>query len=74
MTNKDLNPDDINRIRDDIDRIDNEILKLMAERKAHSLRIAKEKDAQDRPSRDQLREEDLIADRIATGMDHDLDA
>lgn len=74
MTNNELNSNDINRIRDDIDRIDNEILKLMAERKAHSLRIAKEKDAQDRPSRDQLREEDLIADRIAAGMDHDLDA
>ena len=67
-------PSDIEQIRDDIDRIDSDILKLLAERKAHSLRIAKEKGIQDRPSRDQIREEDLIADRIAAGMDHDLDS
>ncbi|HEY7469302.1 MAG TPA: bifunctional 3-deoxy-7-phosphoheptulonate synthase/chorismate mutase [Acidimicrobiia bacterium] len=68
------NPDDIGQIRDDIDRIDAEILKLLAERKAHSLRIAKEKGRHDRPSRDQLREEGLISDRIASGMEHDLDS
>lgn len=68
------NQDDIERIRSDIDRIDEDILKLLAERKAHSLRIAKAKSRHDRPSRDQLREEDLIAGRIAAGMDHDLDA
>jgi chorismate mutase/prephenate dehydratase len=67
-------PGDIEQIRSDIDRIDADILKLLAERKAHSLRIAKEKGIHDRPSRDQLREEDLIADRIAAGMDHDLDS
>ncbi|HEY4606872.1 MAG TPA: prephenate dehydratase domain-containing protein, partial [Acidimicrobiia bacterium] len=67
-------PGDIEQIRDDIDRIDSDILKLLAERKAHSLRIAKEKGIHDRPSRDQSREEDLIADRIAAGMDHDLDS
>ncbi len=70
----DSNPGDITQIRDDIDRIDADILKLLAERKAHSLRIAKEKGIHDRPSRDQLREEDLIADRIASGMGHDLDS
>ncbi len=68
------NPGDITQIRDDIDRIDADILKLLAERKAHSLRIAKEKGIHDRPSRDQLREEDLIADRSASGMGHDLDS
>ncbi|MGH8953333.1 MAG: bifunctional 3-deoxy-7-phosphoheptulonate synthase/chorismate mutase [Acidimicrobiia bacterium] len=67
-------PGDIEQIRDDIDRIDADILKLLAERKAHSIRIAKEKGIHDRPSRDQLREEDLISDRIASGMDHDLDS
>lgn len=65
---------DIEQIRDDIDRIDSDILKLLAERKAHSLRIAKEKGIHDRPSRDQMREEDLIADRIAAGMERDLDS
>ncbi len=72
--NNEPNPGDIEQIRDDIDRIDADILKLLAERKAHSLRIAKEKGIYDRPSRDQWREEDLIADRIASGMDHDLDS
>jgi chorismate mutase/prephenate dehydratase len=70
----DPNPDDIEQIRDDIDRIDSDILKLLAERKAHSLRIAKEKGIHDRPSRDQTREEGLISDRIAAGMEHDLDS
>jgi chorismate mutase / prephenate dehydratase len=74
MTPPEPNPSDIEMIRDDIDRIDQDILKLLAERKAHSLRIAKEKEVHDRPSRDPSREEDLIADRIASGMDHDLDA
>lgn len=70
----DSNPGDIEHIRDDIDRIDADILKLLAERKAHSLRIAKEKGIHDRPSRDQSREEGLISDRIAAGMEHDLDS
>jgi chorismate mutase/prephenate dehydratase len=70
----DPNPGDIEQIRDDIDRIDADILKLLAERKAHSLRIAKEKGIHDRPSRDQTREEGLISDRIASGMEHDLDS
>ena len=65
---------DINQIRDDIDHVDAEILRLLAERRAHSLRMAKEKGLTERPSRDQIREENLIADRIAAGLDHDLDS
>jgi chorismate mutase/prephenate dehydratase len=72
--NPETDPGDIEHIRDDIDRIDADILKLLAERKAHSLRIAKEKAIHDRPSRDQTREEGLISDRIAAGMEHDLDS
>ena len=67
-------PEDIDEIRQNIDAVDSEILKLLAERRAHSARMAKEKGLQDRPSRDQAREEDLISDRIASGMDHDLDS
>ncbi|MEA1903803.1 MAG: bifunctional 3-deoxy-7-phosphoheptulonate synthase/chorismate mutase [Actinomycetota bacterium] len=66
-------PPDINQIRSSIDEVDAEIMRLLAERKAHSLRIAREKGRVDRPSRDQTREEDLIAERIAVGHDHDLD-
>jgi chorismate mutase/prephenate dehydratase len=65
---------DINDIRSDIDKVDGEIMRLLAERKSHSLRIAREKGRADRPSRDQLREEDLIAERIASANEHDLDS
>ena len=64
----------ISDIRADIDRVDDEIMRLLAERKAHSLRMAREKSRIDRPSRDQTREEDLIAERVAVGHDHDLDS
>ena len=43
-------PSDINHIRREIDDLDNEILKLLAERRAYSLRIAKEKGLEDKPS------------------------
>ncbi len=69
-----LEEDDISQIRDDIDRVDAEILKLLAERKAFSLRMAREKGLHARPSRDMSREEDLISDRITAGMTHDLDS
>lgn len=65
---------DITTIRSDIDRVDAEIMRLLAERKTYSLRIATEKGRIDRPSRDLTREEDLIADRIAVGHEHDLDS
>ncbi len=68
------NEDDITQIRDDIDRVDAEILKLLAERKAFSLQMAREKGLHARPSRDMSREEDLISDRINSGMSHDLDS
>ncbi len=73
MTNSQNQPD-INRLRNDIDHVDSEIVKLLAERKGLSLRIAHEKGRVDRPSRDQNREEDLIAKRVMSGQDHDLDA
>lgn len=75
MTNSNNSqPKSIEQIRDDIDNVDSAILRLLAERQAHSRRMAREKGRSDVPSRDQNREEDLIADRIAGGLDHDLDA
>ncbi|HLF61935.1 MAG TPA: bifunctional 3-deoxy-7-phosphoheptulonate synthase/chorismate mutase [Acidimicrobiia bacterium] len=73
-THKEEHEDDVAQIRDDIDRVDAEILKLLAERKAFSIRMAREKGIHDRPSRDMSREEDLISDRINSGMSHDLDS
>ncbi len=65
---------DIDQIRTEIDHVDAEIMRLLAERRAHSLRMAREKGRVELPSRDQHREEDLIADRIAIGHEHDLDS
>ena len=64
---------DIDKIRADIDSLDSEILRLLAERRAQSVKMAREKAVFDRPSRDWTREGDLIADRIAEGSGHDLD-
>ena len=74
MSQNDDNSPDISQVRADIDRVDAEIMRLLAERRAHSLRIARAKGMVDQPSRDQTREEDLIADRIAAGREHDLDS
>lgn len=65
---------DIDRIRSQIDKVDSEILRLLAERKSFSLRMARAKGEFDHPSRDQNREEDLIADRITAAAQHDLDS
>lgn len=65
---------DIDKIRSQIDKVDSEILRLLAERKSHALHMARAKGEFDRPSRDQIREEDLIADRIAAASQHDLDS
>ncbi|MCZ6457111.1 MAG: bifunctional 3-deoxy-7-phosphoheptulonate synthase/chorismate mutase, partial [Actinobacteria bacterium] len=72
--NEPQNPLDIDQIRTDIDHVDDEIVNLLAERKGLSLRIAHEKGRVDQPSRDQNREEELIAKRVASGRDHDLDS
>lgn len=65
---------DIDQIRSDIDQVDTEILRLLAERKSHALRMARLKGIADRPSRDQSREEDLIADRVSAASQHNLDS
>ena len=72
--NEQQNPLDIDQIRTDIDHVDDEIVNLLAERKGLSLRIAHEKGRADQPSRDENREEELIAKRVASGQDHDLDS
>ncbi len=68
-----ISPDDIESIRAGIDKVDAGILELLAQRRTFSLRVARLKGTQDAPSRDLLREEDLIAERIAGGLDHGLD-
>ncbi|MFH1103464.1 MAG: 3-deoxy-7-phosphoheptulonate synthase [Actinomycetota bacterium] len=66
--------DDLESIRQGIDRVDTTILELLGERRAYSMRAARLKGADDSPSRDLLREEDLIADRITEALDYGIDA
>jgi chorismate mutase/prephenate dehydratase len=65
--------DDLQSIRDGIDRIDARLLELLAERRSFSLRAARLKGDAEAPSRDRLREEEVIAERIASGLDRGLD-
>jgi chorismate mutase/prephenate dehydratase len=65
--------DDLDAIRNGIDSVDQKILQLLAERRSFSVRAARLKGEKGSPSRDRLREEDLIAERIAVGMDHSID-
>ena len=66
--------DNIDQIRSGIDDIDGKILQLLAQRRAFSVRAARLKGARGHPSRSPLREEDMIAERIASGLDHQLDS
>ncbi|HEY5652175.1 MAG TPA: bifunctional 3-deoxy-7-phosphoheptulonate synthase/chorismate mutase, partial [Acidimicrobiia bacterium] len=66
--------DDLDSIRQGIDRVDATILELLAQRRAFSQRAARLKGATGSPSRDLLREEDLIADRITEALDYGIDA
>lgn len=68
------NHDNIDQIRDGIDEIDQKILRLLAERRSFSVRAARLKGTEGSPARSRLREEDMIAQRIATGLEHDLDS
>ena len=67
-------PDDLEAIRAGIDDVDAQILSLLARRRSFSVRAAAHKSAGDAPSRDLLREEDLLARRISAGMRHGLDS
>ncbi|MFQ5516092.1 MAG: bifunctional 3-deoxy-7-phosphoheptulonate synthase/chorismate mutase [Acidimicrobiia bacterium] len=61
-------------LRRHIDRVDSDILRLLAERRANSRRIAEEKQRRGLVFRDRTREEDVIADRVRMGRRHALDS
>ena len=66
--------DDLEAIRTGIDDVDRRILRLLAERRSFSVRAARLKGEQGGDTRDRLREEDLIAERIEAGLDHEIDS
>jgi len=71
MTEQQYSLDDI---RKNVSRIDNEIIKLLAERRQLSLEVAKSKIQTAKPVRDQGREQELLLRLIETGKSEQLDA
>ncbi|OAN17501.1 bifunctional chorismate mutase/prephenate dehydratase [Photobacterium jeanii] len=70
MTDKQYSLDDI---RKNVSRIDNELLKLLAERRQLSLEVAKSKIETAKPVRDLAREHDLLLRLVNTGQELQLD-
>lgn len=67
-------PYSLDDIRQNVSRIDNEIIKLLAERRKLSLEVAKSKIQTAKPVRDQTREHDLLLRLIEAGEAEQLDA
>ncbi len=65
---------DLNKIREKITQLDQQLLTLFAERRALTLNVAKSKAHQIRPVRDQQREQELLIRLITNGKKLGLDA
>ncbi|MFH0989592.1 MAG: bifunctional 3-deoxy-7-phosphoheptulonate synthase/chorismate mutase [bacterium] len=65
---------DLQSLRSTINKIDTDILKLLAERRSLSGKVIEAKDATEKPLRDQSREEDLLRQVIKMGKEKGLDA
>ncbi|PST85497.1 bifunctional chorismate mutase/prephenate dehydratase [Photobacterium sp. NCIMB 13483] len=63
----------LDEIRNNVTRIDNALLALLAERRTLSLEVAKSKIDTAKPVRDQAREQALLLRLIDTGKEHQLD-
>lgn len=64
----------IARVRERINAVDSELLKLIAERRGLSRQMAEAKEEGSLPIRDKAREEALLVDRIRIGRKYGLDA
>ncbi len=65
---------DLNKIREQITALDQQLLELFAKRRALTLNVAKSKAHQIRPVRDQQREQELLIRLINKGKEYGLDA
>lgn len=65
---------EFDKIRKEINKIDTTLLQALAQRRELAHRIIKEKAETQRPLRDEKREEELLAQHIAMGREHGLDA
>ncbi len=68
------NPAEILKIREEINRIDAEIIRLLAERRQQSSRAVRVKEVEQSPIRDRKREEAMLVDRIRLGRSHGVDS
>ena len=68
------NPMDLERIRGEINSIDEQILKALSARRELSGRVIQAKEEEKLPLRDSRREEELLARLISKGREHGLDA
>lgn len=68
------NPNELDNLRTEVDRIDDDILGLLAARRHVARAIAAEKQRTERPFRDDLREEELLVERLASAGKYELDA
>lgn len=69
-----LKSQEIARVRDRINAVDAELLRLIAERRGLSRQMAEAKEEGSMPIRDKTREEALLVDRVRIGRTYGLDA
>ncbi|USD38387.1 chorismate mutase [Ferrimonas sp. SCSIO 43195] len=65
---------DLNKIRTDINNVDGELLSLLAKRRQLTLNVARSKEIDLKPVRDQEREQQLLEKLVALGKEQGLDA
>ncbi|TKB55324.1 chorismate mutase [Ferrimonas aestuarii] len=65
---------DLNQIRKDINQVDSDLLKLLAHRRQLTLNVARSKEIDLKPVRDQEREAQLLEKLVAQGKEQGLDA
>lgn len=70
---RDSDMNELNNLRGEVDRIDDGILELLAERRQVAKKIAAEKQRAERPFRDDSREEALLIERLASAGKYDLE-
>lgn len=70
----DLRSAAIAKVREEINRVDSELLRLLSERRSLSRSMAEAKEESALPIRDKGREEALLVDRIRIGRKYGLDA
>ncbi|MBU1096196.1 MAG: 3-deoxy-D-arabinoheptulosonate-7-phosphate synthase [Ignavibacteriae bacterium HGW-Ignavibacteriae-2] len=65
---------DLSKLRNNINKVDEEIIKLLSERRKLSKEVIKAKDESDKPIRDQNRETELLKKIIKYGKEKGIDA